>query len=84
MKKADNSKWAVKVIEKVKDPKKSDKQKTVVDNEIDCWARLEHPHIVLLKEVFETPTHYNIVQELYQIFYKHWFNSFTESLEVSH
>ena len=65
MKKADNSKWAVKVIEKVKDPKKSDKQKTVVDNEIDCWARLEHPHIVLLKEVFETPTHYNIVQELY-------------------
>ena len=36
----------------------------MVENELICWLRLDHPNCVQLKEVYETKTHYYIFQEL--------------------
>eukprot|EP01105_Mastigella_eilhardi_P019321 TRINITY_DN453_c0_g1_i1.p1 TRINITY_DN453_c0_g1~~TRINITY_DN453_c0_g1_i1.p1 ORF type:complete len:321 (+),score=94.41 TRINITY_DN453_c0_g1_i1:618-1580(+) len=52
---------AVKVIKKTTNDKKD---MAAVENEIECWSLLDHPHIVTMKEVYDTTTSYCIVQEL--------------------
>ena len=55
-------KLAVKIIEK--NPA-NPKQRDTVENEIYCWLRLDHKNCVNLHEVYETPEHYYLFQELY-------------------
>jgi len=59
--KASGEEVAVKIIAKQPD---NPRQQDMVENELICWLRLDHPNCVQLKEVFETETHYYIFQEL--------------------
>ncbi|KAH3761870.1 Camk2b protein [Pelomyxa schiedti] len=57
--------WAVKIINKSADKHLSSSEKfESLLNELKCWSTLCHPNVVLLKEVFDSPENYYIVQEL--------------------
>lgn len=53
---------AIKIIDKsrIKD------KKAMLNAEVDILKRVEHPNIVLLKEMFETNTYIFLVMELYE------------------
>eukprot|EP01107_Rhizomastix_libera_P016437 TRINITY_DN6855_c0_g2_i1.p1 TRINITY_DN6855_c0_g2~~TRINITY_DN6855_c0_g2_i1.p1 ORF type:complete len:405 (+),score=88.38 TRINITY_DN6855_c0_g2_i1:54-1268(+) len=59
--KESGQRYAIKIMEKQAN---NLKRKAMVDNEINCWRKLKHPHIIQLKEVYETEENYYIVQEL--------------------
>ena len=76
VKKATGEKVAVKIIEK--NPA-NPKQRDTVENEIYCWLRLDHKNCVNLHEVYETPEHYYLFQELYRL---HSVRSFASSCSL--
>lgn len=54
--------YAVKVIEKRRvDPKRRDK---ILESECDALRRVQHPNIVALHEIFDTPEKLYIVMEV--------------------
>lgn len=60
-----NKKTGEKVAVKVIDKKSLGEKTHMIHTEVDILKRIEHPHIVLLKEMFETPSFIYLVMELY-------------------
>jgi calcium/calmodulin-dependent protein kinase I len=59
--KSDNSKWAVKIIKRAS---LAPEDEQALATEVSIMERIKHPNIVLLKEVFDCPSHMYMVMEL--------------------
>jgi len=61
-----NKKTGEKVAVKIIDKSKVEESPQLLQNEIDIMAKVNHPHVVGLRAVFDTPTTLFIVMELVQ------------------
>ncbi|KAG5188797.1 kinase-like domain-containing protein [Tribonema minus] len=59
--KSDQSKWAIKVIKKTS---LSPEDEEALQSEVSILQRVNHPNIVQLKEVFDSPNNFYMVMEL--------------------
>jgi len=60
VRKEDGKEFAVKVIEK----KRVGQKKDMLETEVEILKQVNHPHVVKMEAMFETPTHLYLVMEL--------------------
>jgi calcium/calmodulin-dependent protein kinase I len=60
VRKEDGKEFAVKIIEK----KRVGQKKDMLETEVEILKQVDHPHVVHMEAMFETPTHLYLVMEL--------------------